>query len=117
MSIKLKRIYEETTKEDKTRILVDRIWPRGISKEKAKLDYWLKDIGPSNKLRKSFHDDELTFKQFKERYVKELNTGDQKDELDKLKEIADEQNQITLLFATKNEEENQAVILKEILEK
>lgn len=113
MSIKLKRIYDEPAKNDGTRILVDRLWPRGISKENAKLDHWLKEIGPTDELRKSFHNDDLPFNKFKEKYLKELKSGEQKEALDELREIADKEKQITLLFAAKNEQENQAVILKE----
>ncbi|MCF3944675.1 DUF488 domain-containing protein [Oceanobacillus alkalisoli] len=116
MKIKLKRIYDESAKADGVRILVDRLWPRGVSKEKANLDHWLKEIGPTDELRKSFHEDERSFKQFKEKYLKELQSGEQKEALDELKKIADDTKQITLLFAAKNKEENQAVILKEKLE-
>lgn len=116
MKIKLKRIYDESAKVDGVRILVDRLWPRGVSKEKAKLDHWLKEIGPTDELRKSFHHDEMSFKQFKEKYLKELKSGEQKEALDELKKIAADANQVTLLFAAKNEKENQAVILKEKLD-
>lgn len=115
MSIKLKRIYEEPAKSDGTRILVDRLWPRGISKEKAKLDHWLKELGPTNDLRKSFHSGDLSFNQFKEKYTKELNSGEQREVLEDLKKIAKEEDEITLLFAAKDENENQAVILKEFI--
>lgn len=115
LSIKLKRIYDEPTKQDGARILVDRLWPRGISKEKAQLDHWLKEIGPTDDLRKTFHNDNLPFKEFKEKYLEELKAGKQKEALEELKKIADKEKQITLLFAAKNEEENQAVVLKEIL--
>lgn len=116
MKIKLKRIYDESAKADGVRILVDRLWPRGVSKEKAKLDHWLKEIAPTDELRKSFHHDEMSFKQFKEKYLKELKSGEQKEALDELKKIAADANQVTLLFAAKNEKENQAVILKEKLD-
>src|SRR5699024_2300915 len=85
LKIKLKRIYDESAKVDGVRILVDRLWPRGVSKEKAKLDHWLKEIGPTDELRKSFHHDEMSFKQFKEKYLKELKSGEQKEALDELK--------------------------------
>jgi len=115
LAIRLKRIYDKVAKNDGERILVDRIWPRGISKEKAELDHWLKEIGPTDKLRKAFHNDEISFKDFKEKYLKELKSGEQKEALDELKQIADRHKQITLLFAAKNKEEYQAVILKEHL--
>lgn len=113
MSIKLKRIYEEPARNDGTRILVDRLWPRGISKEKAKLDHWLKEIGPSDDLRNDFHHEDLSFEKFKKKYLEELKSSEQKEAFDELKKIADKEKQITLLFSAKNEEENQAVILKD----
>lgn len=116
MAIQLKRIYDEPSKDDGVRILVDRLWPRGISKEKAKLDYWLKEIGPSNDLRKSFHHESKTFEEFKKEYEEELQSGKQKEALEQLKEIVKENSHMTLLFAAKNEEENQAHILKDVLE-
>jgi uncharacterized protein YeaO (DUF488 family) len=112
MSVQLKRIYEEPSKEDGSRILVDRIWPRGVSKEDANLDHWLKNIGPSNDLRKSFHQGDLSFDSFKRKYLEELKSGEQKEALEELKSIAIDEKKITLLFAAKNEE-NQAVVLKE----
>lgn len=115
MSIKLKRIYEESAKNDGTRILVDRLWPRGISKEKAKLDHWLKEIGPSDDLRKDFHHEDLSFEKFKEKYLEEIKYGEQKDAFDELKRIVNKEKQITLLYAAKDEDKNQAVILKEKL--
>ncbi len=113
MSIRLKRIYDEPAQSDGTRILVDRLWPRGISKEKAKLDYWLKEIGPTNELRKSFHNGELSFYHFKEKYLDELQSGEQLEALEELKRLAKKEKKITLLYAAKNEKENQAIILKE----
>ena len=115
--IKLKRIYEEKEEADGVRILVDRLWPRGISKDRAKLDYWLKDVAPSNELRKSFHHQMERFPEFKQRYVAELKTGEQSGELQTLREIVRLNPNVTLLYAAKDKEHNQAVILKEVLEK
>ena len=114
--IKIKRIYDEPAETDGMRILVDRLWPRGISKEEAKLDHWLKEIGPTNELRKSFHHDELSFTAFKEKYLQELTSGKQKEALEELKRIYNSEEKVTLLFAAKNEENNQARILKEMIE-
>ena len=115
--IQCKRVYEAYSEEDGIRILVDRLWPRGISKENAKLDYWLKEIAPSNELRKWFHHDVPKFKEFKDRYEKELNDGGQRAALEQLTGIvASNEGTITLLYGAKDEENNQAVILKEILE-
>lgn len=116
MNIQLKRIYEPPEKTDGVRILVDRLWPRGLSKEKAKLDNWLKEVAPSHELRKAFHQKELDFSQFKVKYIEELAIGKQREAYQVLKKIAEEEKQITLLFAAKNETENQAVILKDLLE-
>jgi len=117
MTIQIKRIYEEAEKKDGMRILVDRIWPRGISKDKAKLDLWIKEIGPSTDLRKWFNHDPEKFNDFKSMYKKELKNGEQKEAFEKLKEAAKENETVTLLFAAKDEEHNQARVLKEMLEK
>ncbi|WP_156290177.1 DUF488 domain-containing protein [Oceanobacillus salinisoli] len=116
MSINIKRIYEPAEDKDGIRILVDRIWPRGISKNKAKLDYWLKGIAPSTALRKEFNHDPKHFPMFKQKYWEELQEGEQQEQLAKLKEIINEHPDITLLYAAKNEIYNQAVVLKELIE-
>lgn len=116
MTIYVKRIYEKAAKDDGIRILVDRLWPRGVSKENAKLDEWLKEIGPSTELRKWFNHESDKFAEFKKRYKNELKSGDQQKAFEKLTKIVeDHDQQITLLFGAKNEKENQAVVLKEIL--
>src|SRR5690625_1085929 len=89
MTIKTKRAYDVAATKDGQRILVDRIWPRGVSKEEAKVHEWLKSIGPSHELRKWFNHDEEKYDTFKEEYKQELKSGEQKEALDKLKEIAD----------------------------
>lgn len=113
--IQLKRIYEHADVNDGCRILVDRLWPRGISKEKAQLDHWMKDLAPSDALRKWYRHDPQKFEEFKTRYKKELQETERKELLSQLLTIS-EQQKITLLFAAKDEQYNQAVILKEILE-
>ncbi|MHC5249893.1 DUF488 domain-containing protein [Enterococcus sp. LJL90] len=115
--LQLKRVYAAPSENDGYRILVDRIWPRGEAKEKAKIDLWLKEIGPSKELRQSFHHEEMTFSQFKTAYLKELATGATAAAFQELQQIVAEQATVTLLFASKNQTENQAVILKELLEK
>ncbi|RDW22327.1 DUF488 domain-containing protein [Oceanobacillus arenosus] len=115
MPIKIKRIYEEVNDDDGVRVLVDRLWPRGIAKKDAKLDYWLKDIGPTPDLRKAFHQGELNFSVFRKRYVEQLKNGEQLEALGKLKDIVAEHKIVTLLFAAKDVENNQARILQEIL--
>lgn len=112
--IKTKRIYEEPDAGDGYRVLVDRLWPRGISKEKAQLDEWNKDIAPSTELRKWFgHQPEL-FETFKQRYTAELKVHII--ELQRLKAISEKQN-LCLLYAAKDQENNQAVVLAAILKK
>ncbi len=116
MTVKLKRAYDEVAKNDGKRILVDRIWPRGVSEEDAALDEWFKEIGPSKELRQWFDHDPDKFEEFKEKYRKELQDGEQKASYDKLKEIQKNNSTITLVFSAKDEENNQAVVLKEMLE-
>lgn len=113
--LKLKRIYDTHSKEDGYRILVDRLWPRGISKEEANVDLWLKDIAPSNELRKWFHHEEKNWVEFKKRYIEELdkNAGI----IEELKKIMEKHKVITLLYGAKDTEHNQAIVLREYVEK
>jgi uncharacterized protein YeaO (DUF488 family) len=114
--IQCKRIYEDYNEEDGIRILVDRLWPRGISKEKAKLDHWFKEVAPSNQLRIWYHHDVTKFEEFADRYKQELSHGEQKKTLEQLKEIVKGcKEMVTLLYGARDEENNQALILKEIL--
>lgn len=114
MNIKLKRAYEEPEKADGTRILVDRLWPRGLTKEKAAIDLWLKEIAPTTELRKWFAHDTEKWKGFCERYHKEL-----KDHPDDLKQIRDKaaKETVTLIYGARDQEHNGAVVLKDLLEK
>lgn len=116
-TINIKRIYESPSIEDGYRILVDRLWPRGISKDKAKIDEWAKNIAPSTELRKEFHQDPQLSAEFKMKYTTELEKNEQiTDFLDHIKIKLQETN-ITFLYAAKDREYNHAVILKEWLEK
>ena len=116
-TIKLKRMYERPEQSDGIRILIDRLWPRGISKEEARLDYWLKDLGPSNELRKWFNHDESKFKTFKDKYIKELQTGEQLEAYQKLNQIIGNANKdITLLYASKEEIHNHAQVIKQLIQ-
>lgn len=112
--ILIKRIYEEAAENDGYRILVDRLWPRGISKERAKLDEWIKTIAPSTELRKWFDHKEERFEEFTKRYNDELLLQNQ--ELNRIREIANEK-QVTLLYSAKNTQLNHAIVLKNILMK
>ncbi|HLQ74304.1 MAG TPA: DUF488 family protein [Bacillota bacterium] len=116
MSVKLKRIYEDVNENDGVRVLVDRLWPRGVSKEKASLDEWFKEIGPSTELRQWFNHEDDKFSAFTKKYRKELQSGEQKAAYDRLKEIQKNNDTVTLLFSAKNETHNQAVVLKDMLE-
>lgn len=116
MGIYLKRIYDESSEDDGVRILVDRLWPRGISKEKANLDEWLKEIAPSTELRKEFNHDPNKFPDFKQKYKEELKLEKQREQLKELMEIVKDYSNVTLLYAAKDEKYNQAVVLKEVLE-
>jgi len=113
MPIQLKRIYEEVGNDDGCRVLVDRLWPRGVSKEAAQLDEWLKEIAPSPELRKWFDHDPDRFDDFRERYRAELS--DKKAFAEELLEKAGGQP-LTLLYAAKDETHNHAIVLKDFLE-
>lgn len=111
--IRVKRVYEPAAKEDGWRVLVDRLWPRGLTKEKAQVDVWLKEIAPSDALRKKFHHEELGWAEFERRYRAELTR--KKDELTALKKMEKEHGIVTLLFGAKDEKRNQAAVLAELL--
>jgi uncharacterized protein YeaO (DUF488 family) len=111
--IKIKRIYDPYAKADGKRVLVDRLWPRGIKKEDARCDLWLKDIAPSDGLRKWFSHDPAKWQEFRKRYGKELE--DRQDMIEDLRKEA-RRGTVTLLFAAKDSERNNAVVLKEVIE-
>lgn len=111
--IKIKRIYLAPSKDDGFRILVDRLWPRGVSKVRAKLDLWLKEIGPSNGLRKWFGHDVKKCGEFRAKYRAELES--KQDELAQIKSHAKD-NVVTLLYGTKEKACNNATVLREYLE-
>ena len=112
-SIKVKRVYDDPSAEDGIRILVDRLWPRGLKKEAARLDDWLKEIAPSNELRKWFGHDPDRWEEFKARYFHELER--QNEAINKIREKASSST-VTLLFAARDETHNNAVALREYLE-
>lgn len=112
MSTAIKRVYDPYSQNDGFRILVDRLWPRGISKERAAVDLWLKDIAPSSGLRQWFNHDPAKFKEFSLKYQAELNENPALDELRRL--IAHHKN-VTLLFGAKDLKNNHAAVLKEFL--
>jgi uncharacterized protein YeaO (DUF488 family) len=110
--IKLKRAYEKPSAADGTRILVERLWPRGLSKERAAVDLWLKDVAPSAELRKWFGHDPAKWKEFQNRYQKELRQH--KDAVALLKQKA-RQGPVTLVYAASDEEHNGALVLQKFL--
>lgn len=116
MELKLERIYTKPADLDGYRILVDRIWPRGISKEKAHLDKWMKDVAPSNELRKWYGHDVARFPEFKERYLDEIAANPSY--YNALRAIVQQElktQNVILLYGAKDEEHNQAVILADKL--
>ncbi len=112
MQIQIKRAYETPTPEDGYRVLVDRLWPRGLSKQKLALDEWNKDIAPSTELRKWFNHDPQKWEQFQKRYLAELKESQLGEELLK----SAKQKRLTLVYGARDTEHNQAQVLKEYLE-
>lgn len=113
--ILLKRIYELQEDQDGYRVLVDRLWPRGIKKEAAHLDEWAKEITPSTEIRKLYHQGEMPFEGFSQAYIEELNGNKAAEEfVGKCQNLLESQN-LTLVFAAKNEQENHAMVLREWL--
>ena len=110
---RIKRVYEPPSKDDGFRVLVDRLWPRGMKKEAAKVDLWLKDVAPSDVLRKSFHHESPKWPDFERKYRTELKKNS--DSLATLKKLEKEHGIVTLLFGAKDTEHNQAVILLQAL--
>jgi len=110
--IRLKRAYEPPSADDGARILVDRLWPRGISKTDARLDQWMKEIAPSTELRKWFGHDPAKWQEFRRRYIAELETH--RDQLEHLCELAIT-GVVTLVYSARDEIHNDAVVLREVL--
>jgi uncharacterized protein YeaO (DUF488 family) len=110
--IQIKRVYEKPSRRDGLRILVDRMWPRGLTKERAAVNLWLKEVAPSTELRKWFGHDPAKWRQFQVRYRKELR--EKKDAIKLLKQKAEEHT-VTLLYGARDEEHNEALVLKRLL--
>ena len=111
--LKIKRVYDKPSREDGGRVLVDRLWPRGMTKEATKIDLWMKEVAPSDALRKSFCHDVEKWPEFQKRYRAELKQ--KKELLGQLKKIENEHGTLTLLYGAKDTEHNQAVVLAEVL--
>jgi len=111
-NVKLKRAYEQPEAGDGVRILVDRLWPRGVKKEDAAIDQWMKDLSPSTELRHWFGHDPDRWKEFRERYAKEVD--EHADQLDQLRALARE-GTVTLVYSAHDEEHNNAVALRDLI--
>jgi uncharacterized protein YeaO (DUF488 family) len=116
MRILLKRVYDPPARSDGARVLVDRLWPRGIAKENARLKAWLRDLAPSTELRKWYHARPEQWAMFRKRYLAELRSPEAGKALSELYTIADKHATVTLVFASRNTERNNAHVLKELLE-
>lgn len=112
--VALKRVYEQAETQDGTRVLVDRLWPRGLSKERAHIDMWLKEVAPSNELRRWFGHDPGKFADFQRRYEAELASESGKEALSKLRALL-KHGHVTLVFAAHDTEHNNAVVLRDLL--
>lgn len=110
--VHIRSVRDEPADGDGFRVLVDRIWPRGVSKEAAALDEWLKDVGPSNDLRKWFGHDPAKFEEFAKRYEQELAGNE---DWQALQQLVAEHGRVTLLFGAKDREHNQAAVLRDLL--
>jgi uncharacterized protein YeaO (DUF488 family) len=111
--LRVKRVYEKPAKEDGRRVLVDRLWPRGMKKEEAKIDLWMKEVAPSDALRKSFCHDVNKWPEFQKRYRAELK--EKRELLAELKKIEKQHGTMTLLYGAKDTKHNQAVVLADVL--
>jgi uncharacterized protein YeaO (DUF488 family) len=116
MSVAIKRVYEAPSRQDGARVLVDRLWPRGLSKANAKLDEWLRDIAPTDELRRWYHARPGDWQAFRKKYLKELAQPECEAALRQLYQLAHKRKRLTLLFASRNETANNAVVLKELLD-
>lgn len=120
MSIRLKRAYEKPSVADGARVLVDRLWPRGVSRQRAAIDEWLRDLAPSNSLRQWAHGNALAWNAFRRRYLHELNAPAASQALERLYALARRRKTVTLVYASRglggDPERTNAAVLKELLE-
>jgi uncharacterized protein YeaO (DUF488 family) len=116
MPVSVKRAYEKPSAADGTRVLVDRLWPRGIRKEEAALDAWLKDVAPSDELRRWIHARPELWPAFRSKYLAELAAPAAARALEELYRLSSKSRQLTLVFAARDQEHNNAVVLKQLLE-
>jgi uncharacterized protein YeaO (DUF488 family) len=116
MAVAVKRVYESVSRADGARVLVDRLWPRGLSKSEVALQEWLRDLAPSDELRQWFHAQPERWQLFRKRYLKELARPEAEKDLQALYALAHKRKRLTLLYASKNEQHNNAVVLKDLLD-
>lgn len=114
--IALKRAYDPASLSDGVRVLVDRLWPRGLTKERAKIDEWLRDLAPSDTLRKWYHARPSQWMNFRKRYLAELCAPEATAALEKLYALANHRSRLTLVYASKMTERNNATVLKDLLD-
>jgi uncharacterized protein YeaO (DUF488 family) len=116
MTVALKRAYRPPSAQDGIRVLVDRLWPRGLTKNAVAVDEWLRDLAPSNELRRWYHAHIGNWASFRKKYLKELSQPEAEAALNKLYGLSRKRKRVTLIFASKNEEKNNATVLKELLD-
>jgi uncharacterized protein YeaO (DUF488 family) len=116
MTVSVKRVYDPALRADGTRVLVDRLWPRGLTKEQAAVRLWLRELAPSNELRQWFHANPEGWGIFRRRYLKELASEDASAAVDKLHDLAEKKRHVTLLYASRSTTRNNATVLKELLD-
>jgi uncharacterized protein YeaO (DUF488 family) len=116
MAVAVKRVYEAVSPADGVRVLVDRLWPRGLRKEDAAVKFWLRDVAPSTDLRQWFHANPEAWRMFRKQYLKELASPAGSAAVEKLHDLAEGKRKLTLLYASRNQERNNATVLKELLE-
>jgi uncharacterized protein YeaO (DUF488 family) len=116
MNVVVKRVYEAASPSDGVRVLVDRLWPRGLTKENAAVKLWLRELAPSDELRQWFHANPEGWRMFRKRYLKELIGEEASAAVEKLHQLAEGKRRVTLLYASRNEEHNNAIALKELLD-
>jgi len=116
MGVHVKRVYEAAVPADGVRVLVDRLWPRGLTKEDAAVKFWLRQLAPSDELRQWFHANRDEWRMFRKRYLKELASEEGAAAVEKLHHLAESKRRVTLLYASREVEHNNATVLKELLE-
>ncbi|MGB9074217.1 MAG: DUF488 family protein [Terriglobales bacterium] len=116
MAVAVKRVYEDASLADGVRVLVDRLWPRGLRKEEAAVKFWLRDLAPSTELRQWFHANPEAWGLFRRRYLKELASPKASAAVEKLHHLAEGKRRLTLLYGSRNQKRNNALVLKELLE-